>query len=387
MMGGVKRFCFSIAFAWLLFFVSCSNSESCLENSEEETAGDIAPDLEWTWVPYDSDVLRISGRTNYEKGDFVILSWSSSMVTIAFEGTALEAKVWTNAVFYLDVFVDGEETPSSLIAYEYSGDEPSDVSVVSGLPYGKHLVTLYKRSESNFGDWYFYGLRVLGRADKELLPKAFERKIEFVGNSITCGSDVLMLDRDAETDPLYESAYYGYAGQTAWILGAEIHNICSGGHGLAINYDGSKSFLLPVVYENTGTKWLSVVAWDHDKWHPDVVVINLGTNDFASGMVDSTGFVNAAIDFVQRICAYHPKAKIVILDGPMLVGENMVKCRHFLDVAKATLESMGVDNLYRFSLEPKGESPNGIYYHPNREESLAHAESLSAWMRSKFGWN
>ena len=245
---------------------------------------------------------------------------------------------------------------------------------------------MYKKTESNLGDWYFYGLRVLGQAQKDLLPKAKKKKIEFVGNSITCGSGVLIPDLSLDYDFIYESSFYGYAGQTARILNAEPHIICSSGHGFYVNIDGSKMDLLPVVYNKTGTRSLSAIAWDHDKWHPDLVVINLGTNDIASGQSDSAHFVNAAVNFIRNIRSYHAKAKIVLLDGPMLTGKNKVKCRRYLDAVKKVLKNQGEKELYRFSLEPKGDLGNGIYYHPVKTEALADAESLSAWIRSEFGW-
>lgn len=371
--------------SWVLLcflcFVSCSNSERYAENVEDEV-----PALEWNWIPYDSDVLRISGRTNYVK-DALILSWSASSITVAFVGTALEIKSRTNDIVYLDVFVDGEEDPSSLIKLTYTEDEPSMEMVVSDLHFGTHVVTLYKRSGSNFGDWYVYGMRVLGHADKELLPKAPEHKIEFVGNSITCGCDVLIPELGDEFDLLYESSFYSYAGQTAKILHAEEHNICSGGRGIYFNYDGSRGLTLPFLYNKTSSQLLTAVRWDHSLWHPDIIVMNMGTNDFASRKNDSTKFVETALDFVRNVRSYHPDAKIVLLDGPMLTGEYMVKCRQYLDLVKAILEGEGIKDLYRFSFEPKGESLSNVYYHPVKEEALEDAESLSAWIRSEFGWD
>ena len=369
-----------IALFCSLLTVSCYN-DIYLEPPENEAEG-----RDWTWVPYNSDLLRITGRSNYEKGNYVILSWSSSAVTVGFVGTALEMKIWTNSFVYLDVFVDEEEYPSSEVEYINSGDSPEVVSVVSGLPYGSHVVTLYKISESNYGDWYFYGLRILGQAERGLLPKAKKRRIEFVGNSITCGNGVLIPELDADYDFSYESSFYSYAGQTARILNAESHVICSSGHGFYVNIDGSKTDLLPVLYNKTGEPSSSAIAWDHSKWHPDVVVINLGTNDIASGKNDSAHFVNAAVDFIRDIRSYHAKAKIVLVDGPMLTGEYMVKCRRYLDAVKKVLKNQGEKELYRFSLEPKGDLGNGIYYHPVKTEALADAESLSAWIRSEFGW-
>ena len=70
----------------------------------------------------------------------------------------------------------------------------------------------------------------------------------------------------------------------------------------------------------------------------------------------------------------------------MLTGEYRAKCRRYLNVVKKVLRSQGEKGLYRFSLEPKGDLGYGIYYHPVKEEALADAESLSAWIRSEFGW-
>lgn len=377
----MKFFFLSITLAF--FFVSCSNSVQYSEIKESEPEA-----IEWTWVSYDSDDLQFSGRISFDNGDFALLSWSASAVTIAFVGTALEAKIRTNGSAYLDVFVDGEEDPSSVIESQALEKEEKTpvVPVVAKLPYGKHVVTLYKRSESNMGDLYFYGFRVLGRAEKDLLPAVPKRKIEFVGNSITCGADVLLPDQSVELGNIYESSYYSYAGQTAKILNAEAHNICSGGHGIVLNYDGSTSNLLPVVYNRIGAKWRLNDQWDHSKWHPDIVIVNLGTNDFASGENDSASFVDATVGFVQSIRSYHPKAKIVLLDGPMLVGDYKTKCRRFLNEAKKILEKKGEKNLYRFSLEPRGDSPKGFVAHPNKEQAAEDAKKLSAWIRSEFGW-
>ena len=378
----MKIFILSITLAF--FFVSCSNSIQYSDINE----GDFQA-IEWTWVPYDSDDLQFSGRIGYGEGDSAVLSWSATAVTIAFVGSALEAKIRTNGLVYLDVFVDGEEDPSSVIESKSLGEDEKTpmVPVVAELPYGKHVITLYKRSESNVGEVYFYGFRVLGRAEKGLLPAVPKRKMEFIGNSITCGAEVLLTDQDEESGLIHESSYYGYAGQTAKILNAEAHNICSGGHGIFLNYDGTTSNLLPAVYEKIGSNWSLFDQWDHNKWHPDRVVVNLGTNDFASGMNDSAGFVNATVGFVKSIRSYHPMAKIVLLDGPMLVGDYKTQCRRFLNVAKKILEKRGVKNLYRFSFEPRGDSPLGFVGHPNKEKAAEDAENLSAWIRSEFGWN
>lgn len=372
----------TIALLFSLLLCSCSGEDySSIDFSKE------MQEVEWNWIPYDSDALRITGRGDFGQGDFVVLMWSGSAVTVGFEGGALEAVFWVKKTVYLDVFVDGEEEPSSIIKLSFPDDNPTTVPVVSGLPYGPHTVTLYKRSESSFGEWCFYGMRVLGEAQKSALPPPPEHKIEFIGNSITCGSDVLTPTVGGEFDMMYQDAYYGYAGQVAKNLGAEAHIICSSGHGVSVNFDGTRNNLIPDMYGLTGAHSSMAVEWDHSQWRPDVIVINLGTNDFASGKVDSALFVNATVDFIRQIRSIHPEAKVVMLDGPMLGGVYMIKCREFLDIAKGILEALGETDLYRFSFEPKGESPYGYYYHPTKDEAAADAKLMSAWMRSEFGWN
>jgi hypothetical protein len=83
MQGTAKGIRLSIVLLFSLLFVFCSTDDPSSDDAEKE----------WTWVPYDSDLFRISGRANFEKGDFVVLSWSASSITVAFVGTALEVKI------------------------------------------------------------------------------------------------------------------------------------------------------------------------------------------------------------------------------------------------------------------------------------------------------
>jgi len=53
------------------------------------------------------------------------------------------------------------------------------------------------------------------------------------------------------------------------------------------------------------------VRWDFKVWNPQVVVINLGTNDFSEDFIpDRNEFVNAYINFIRRIQGNYIDAKI-----------------------------------------------------------------------------
>lgn len=64
------------------------------------------------------------------------------------------------------------------------------------------------------------------------------------------------------------------------------------------------------VYSDASSKWNFSSA-------PDVVVINLGTNDFAQdpSVVNSNAFINAYHAFLDRVCSHYPDAYIVCAIG------------------------------------------------------------------------
>ena len=74
----------TIALLCSLLLCSCSGEDySSIDFSKE------MQEVEWNWIPYDSDALRITGRGDFGQGDFVVLMWSGSAVTVGFEGGAL----------------------------------------------------------------------------------------------------------------------------------------------------------------------------------------------------------------------------------------------------------------------------------------------------------
>ena len=80
---------------------------------------------------------------------------------------------------YLEVVVDGKLTRLQLTGKE------NTVPVASNLAAGPHTLTICKNTESNIGYLECVGVRCA----KLLLPPARPaRRIEFIGNSITCGT-------------------------------------------------------------------------------------------------------------------------------------------------------------------------------------------------------
>lgn len=179
-------------------------------------------------------------------------------------------------------------------------------------------------------------------------------KIEFIGDSITSGEGSIGAMQEQDWISMWFSTSNNYAVMTANALNADYHIISQSGWGVLSGWDNNPYSALPLYYDKVcgllnGERNKTLGAnetYDFASWQPDVIVINLGTND--SGAFNSpewkdeiTGKVyknrlnedgtyneedlnaikEAMIDFLMKLRSYNPKAQLVwaygMLDIPM----------------------------------------------------------------------
>ena len=140
--------------------------------------------------------------------------------------------------------------------------------------------------------------------------------MEFIGNSITCGYGV---EADSPREPFTyetENHFYSYAALTARALNAQHHAIARSGIGVYRNWgapaSGSRD-CMPAMYEQVMFTDPSEL-WDHSLYTPDVVCLNLGTNDTSEGNYDFDRMEDAYRRFIAALRDTYPQAKIVLLD-------------------------------------------------------------------------
>lgn len=126
------------------------------------------------------------------------------------------------------------------------------------------------------------------RCDGDFLPVADKpRKIEFVGDSITSGEGAIGATVEQDWIPMWFSAIDNYAAMTAEALDAEYRILSQSGWGVVTGWDNNPHSSLPAYYEQVcgllagdrNRELGALEANDFDAWQPDVVVVNLGTND------------------------------------------------------------------------------------------------------------
>lgn len=172
-----------------------------------------------------------------------------------------------------------------------------------------HTITVWKLSENFRGKCGLMELKTDGRM-LEQSEKEPDLKIEFVGDSITCGYGNEASDRDDPFLPEEENGFITYAMHAARELNAQAS--CVSVSGITVAVDPNRKFPMEMLgmedlypyadrpyEERTGADGLT--AWDFEKHPVDAVVINLGTNDVnAYKLAEDEAGVAAASGFFKE---------------------------------------------------------------------------------------
>ncbi|MDO5126971.1 MAG: GDSL-type esterase/lipase family protein [Eubacteriales bacterium] len=273
------------------------------------------------WKIADNRMLfQFEGRI-LEKNDVFYLGYTNSYIRFFTKGTDVEAYITSNIteevnMAGLSVFVDDEKEPSNKVVL----DKATGWYKLVCLPDdGEHLITVVKVTEAAMSHAGFVTVKI---EDGELLKRSFpvrpELKLEFIGDSITCGYGVLG-EPLSEYTLREEDGLLGYAQIAADIVGARARFVSASGYGVCVEYTGNREGNIPKLYPYTNWFVDSEVKYDFSEYIPDVVIINLGTND--SGHMHKEDiqelFVNSYAAFLKRIRTAYPCAAILCICGTL----------------------------------------------------------------------
>ncbi|MFT3675855.1 MAG: SGNH/GDSL hydrolase family protein [Chitinophagaceae bacterium] len=331
-----------------------------------------------TRYPAGHEYIKIIGRTdrsNTAEPRF----WASGVyMTIRFKGSycVLEIKdeeKWGKSHNYLHIIVDNGkpvriQTKSSF----------NRIVLASGLSDKEHEIVVCKDTEASIG--FLQPATVIC---PQLLParKAPKRKIEFIGNSITCGMGNYDADIKCGSGEWYDqhSAYMAYGPQTARLLNAQWQLTSESGIGL-IKSCCDKKNVMPQIFDKTNIA-TEGMAWDFKQYQPDVVTVCLGQND---GIQDSAAFCSAYVSFVQTIRRQYPRAEIILLTSPMADKLLDSTLRRYITAVEQNLHKPGDKRISHYFFPNR--YTGGCSYHPNLQEHTAMAAELSAYIRKRMNW-
>ena len=355
-----------------------------------------------TTVPLKGTVIKPSnpdivytGRISFTNPDRPAWNYPGVQIMAAFEGTSLRMIAKPRSGYFMAQIDQAEP-----FKVAFRGERDSVVTLATALPEGRHLVRLMYVIEGYEFFPEFWGF-VLdeGRqlVEAPLLPS---RKIEFIGNSITCGYGNEGLKKEEGFDYATENHYYSYASITARNLQAQHWVVARSGIGAYRNYDGPKTgnpdSNMPVQYEYTGYAWKPELRkgptflqekWDFNRYQPDVVCINLGTNDLSTPNYDLSLLKQGYQKLLKMVRQHNPKAKIVFLTGSMLYHQELQLAKQLLDEVTAEAQKAGDKEVYRFDMAPiNGNKYYGNDWHPNIYQDEKMANELTPYLRQLMNW-
>ena len=208
-----------------------------------------------------------------------------------------------------------------------------------------------------------------------------QRRIEFIGNSITCGagSDQSVVPCGKGVWHDQHNAFLSYGPVVArslnaqWVLSAVsgiglIHSCC----GLQIT--------MPQVFDKIDLRGDSL-AWDFAAYQPDVVTICLGQND---GIQDSVTFCSAYVSFIEQLRSHYPRAQFILLTSPMGDAKLTTALKNYLSGIKHAMKKKGDKKVdcYFYSKQYH----NGCDGHPDLAEHQSIAAELGSFIKKKMKW-
>ncbi|MGC4949664.1 SGNH/GDSL hydrolase family protein [Streptomyces sp. DT224] len=326
--------------------------------------------------------MHTAGRVK-DCGETVRFSWPGVYFEGRFRGTGVGVVLDCAAADY-DVQIDGA-TVATLVT-------PGDTTYwITGLRDGEHAVRVVKRNDSPGETSAFGGFvaapggAVLGR------PAPRERQIEFIGDSITVGYGNMAGTGvcDAEHVKRNTNSDVGHGALTARRLDADYQINGFSGLGMVRNVAGICPDLTYRTYYDRALPAVDGDVWQvPETWRPQIVVVNLGSNDFTD-LTPGESWTPDGLALAYRTAydAFLRKLRTRYGPGTSLVAVGFDRnAEHVRQVVDARNDA-GDSGVHYWSLDLSGLDFLGCDGHTSARDDRLIADRLVPFLRDlPTGW-
>ena len=334
-------------------------------------------------IDADDPFIQYIGRFDFTNPKKVVYDWAGVYIIAKFEGTSCSIRLEDHKNEYA-IIVD-DYAPRLL-----KTNKDTVYEVATGLKESvPHTIMIQKRREPLVGIGIFSGF-ILDKGKKLLSPpKRPERRIEFIGNSITSGYGVEGKNHDCHFSVETENACMSYAAITSRALNADYSLVSYSGRGVVRNYgDKNKTSInpMPSLYDRT-CFFDSTKHWKFNEWIPQVVVINLGTNDFSTKpFPDKRVFQSAYNKLINRVCTLYPMVTIFCICGPMIEEPCLSEIKEVVE-QQQMVEGRDKDVFFiEIKRSIMNDSDWGCDWHPNIKGSVKSANIIVPYIKLVMNW-
>jgi hypothetical protein len=327
------------------------------------------------------------GRIEKLTGNTVALIGTASSVSFNFTGNECSISLqsidsWEHHN-YVSLVMDGKYIGKLRI--EKGAAQSFPVKITSNKK--EHTLEIYKTTEAHSGGILFAGTT----AKLTSITAKKKKKIEFIGDSITCGAASDPSDVPCDKGEYFDhhNGYYAYGPVLSRAIGADYLMSSVSGIGMYRNWndENKDEGIMPDVYPNLYlTKDNSKPKYDF-AFQPDIISIALGTNDFSGGdgkkerlPFNPEKYVSNYINFIKMLYQHNPNAQIVITNSPMINGERAIVFEDCLNKVKSAFAEDKTHKpivIFKF----KSMTPKGCSGHPDVVDHKVLADEYATFLK------
>ena len=391
----VKKCSMSAMLLLLLLLAACGR-----KNSTDNTENQMQEELSMKILTPTETNVKLIGRADFYK-DTLWMVHSGSGAAFTFTGTKAVVTLQADSAVMngtsdqarVAIFVNGECVVDDLI-----NRMTKTYTIFESEEETECAVRIIKLSEAPLSTVGIKTIEVTARG--EIYPETDKAHlIEFIGDSITCGYGVEDEDPNHTFKTGTENVMKTYAYKTAEALDADYSMACFSGWGIISGYTSTGETkmteqLVPDYYEKLGYsagKYLGMapaeVAWDFQRRQPDLIVVNLGTNDDSYTLTyeeRQEEYKEQYIAFLKVIRKNNPEAKILCTLG--IMGGRLLP--YMEQAVKEYSEQTGDTNVatMRFTVQNSVTDGLAADWHPTEKTHTKAANKLTAKIRELMGW-
>lgn len=335
------------------------------------------PDMNIKFYSADNPLIEYVGRIDFTNPKAPRFWAPGTYIRIAFAGPYCNITLNDEELYgqhnYIEIAVD-DKPPTRM----QTTSKTNIIKAAFNAGEGKHILTICKNTESGNGYLEFVGVTCGGLYKLRNEPK---RRIEFIGNSITCGAGSDTSTRACNTGAWYDqhNAYMSYGPVTARMLNAQWQLSSVSGIGL-IHGCCNMDITMPQVFDKVDMR-IDSLPWNFKRYTPDVVTITLGQND---GLQDSVKFCSAYVDFIKNIRTKYTNAHIFCLTSPMADAKLTAEMKNYLTAIVDFVTASGDSKVHKYFYSKQYH--NGCGGHPDLKEHTDIATELAAYIKQVMKW-
>ncbi len=335
-------------------------------------------------VSPNNQLIRYTGRINFENTNAPEIYWPGTQIEIRFEGEELKAKLKDeNGENYFNIVIDDDS-----LRYIRLDTTERLYTLAKGLPDGPHTVKLIKRSEWDWGKTSFLGFEITNGKVLEL-PQRDKKIIEFFGNSITAGYAIEDMTGGDSPDSIYTNNYNTYGAITTRHFNADYYGTVRSGIGIMISWF---PLIMPEMYDRLDPSDPES-KWDFYRVQPDLVVVNLFQNDswlvnmpeeptfeqrFGKDAPDEEKIISSYVDFISKLRDVYPETPIICALGSMDATREDSPWPGYVTTAVENLDDRNLHTIFFPYINKPG--------HPRVADNRKMADQLIQYIEETLDW-